>query len=173
MPTLKYLDRSYDCTTAIKGDDYIRLLDSNGCLVASFDGISDFSVFELESGNYTTPTPDHECHVAVIRDDGTLAKGGHKCNSIVSKSKQTTLVIGKTWAGSTAPYTQTLKVSDVTEDSVVEISLPSTATTDEVTAFQKLMLQDGGQTEGSITLRAFGTKNTKDITINVIIRRDL
>ena len=56
---------------------------------------------------------------------------------------------------------------------MVEIALPSTATADQVKEFQKLVLQDGGQTNGSITLKAFGTKNSVSIPVNVIIRRDL
>lgn len=82
MPTLKYLDYAFDCATAIKGDDYIRLLDENGILIASFDGIADFSVFTLTNGEYTAPTAPGECYVAVIRDDGSIAKGGHRCSDI-------------------------------------------------------------------------------------------
>lgn len=82
MPALKYLDGSYDCATAIKGPDYIRLLDENGVMVATFDNITDFSGFVLENGSYTSPTADHDCHVAVVRDDGTIGKGGHPCADI-------------------------------------------------------------------------------------------
>lgn len=89
------------------------------------------------------------------------------------RSIQTTATIGTSWTGSAAPYTQTIAIADVEENSVVEISLPSTATAAQVKAFQKLVLQDGGQTSGSITIRAFGTKNTVSIPVNVIVRRDL
>ena len=82
MPTLTYLGDSYDCATAIKGADYIHLLDKNGMTVAAFDNITDFSGFVLENGSYTTPTADHDCHVAVVRDDGTIGKGGHRCSDI-------------------------------------------------------------------------------------------
>lgn len=88
------------------------------------------------------------------------------------KSKQTTATIGTTWDGSSAPYTQTISISGVKANSIVEISLPSSATAAQVTAFQKLNLQDGGQTAGSITLRAFGTKNTISIPVNVVVRSD-
>lgn len=88
------------------------------------------------------------------------------------KSKQTTATIGTTWDGSSAPYTQTISISGVKTNSIVEISLPSNATAAQVTAFQKLNLQDGGQTAGSITLRAFGTKNTISIPVNVVVRSD-
>lgn len=173
MPTLEYLDKSYDCTTAIKGEDYIRLLDENGCLVASFDGIADFSAFELHGGEYTEPTPAHDCYLAVIRDDGTFARGGHRCSDIVPRSKLVTVPIGTNWTGEAAPYTQTIEIEGVKENSVIEIALPSTATAVDVAAFQALSLQDGGQAVGSITLRAFGAINSESIPVNVIIRGDL
>ena len=84
MPTLKYLENSFECTTAIKGDNYIHLLDENGIMVAAFDSISDFSGFTLENGSYSDPTADHDCYVAVIRDDGTIGKGGHRCCNIAA-----------------------------------------------------------------------------------------
>ena len=79
MPTLKYLDGSFTCATAIKGNDYIHLLDENGVMVAAFDKISDFGGFTLEGGSYASPTADHNCYLAVIRDDGTIGRGGHRC----------------------------------------------------------------------------------------------
>ena len=82
MPTLEYLGESYTCATAIKGDNYIRLLDEKGCMIASFEEISDFSGFKITNGGYTSPTMDHHCYLAVIRDDGTIGKGGHKCSDI-------------------------------------------------------------------------------------------
>lgn len=88
------------------------------------------------------------------------------------KSKRTTATIGTTWTGTSAPYTQTISISGVKADSIVEISLPSTATASQVQQFQDLNLQDGGQAAGSITLRAFGTKNTVAIPVNVIVRSD-
>ncbi len=88
------------------------------------------------------------------------------------KSKRTTATIGTTWNNTSAPYTQTISVSGVKADSIVEISLPSTATAAQVAAFLDLNLQDGGQAAGSITLRAFGTKNSIEIPVNVIVRSD-
>ena len=81
----------------------------------------------------------------------------------------TTAIIGTTWAGTTAPYTQTIPLSCVKEHSIVEISLPATATIEDVEAFQDLNLQDGGQANGSFTLRAFGSVNTTEIPVNVTI----
>lgn len=77
--------------------------------------------------------------------------------------------IGKTWTGTAAPYTQTIPLSCVAANSILEISLPATATVAEVEAFQELNLQDGGQADGSFTLRAFGSKNAIEIPVNVTI----
>ena len=82
MPTLKYLDVSYDCATAIKGSDYIHLLDENGKMITAFDGISSFSGFSLENGSYTSPTADTNCHLAVVRADGTFGESEHTSSNI-------------------------------------------------------------------------------------------
>lgn len=95
MPTLKYLGETFDCTTAIKGDNYIHLLDDNGVMVAAFDAITDFSGFTLENGSYVSPTADHSCRVAVIRDDGTIGVGGHTCEDIGNAVPKTRKVNGK------------------------------------------------------------------------------
>ena len=95
MPTLKYLGEPFVCTTAIKGDDYIHLLDDNGVMVAAFDAITDFSAFTLENGSYVSPTADHSCKVAVIRDDGTIGVGGHTCEDIGNAVPKTRKVNGK------------------------------------------------------------------------------
>lgn len=95
MPTLKYLDEVFDCATAIKGADYIHLLDDNGVMVAAFDAITDFSAFALENGSYVSPTADHSCKVAVIRDDGTIGVGGHTCEDIGNAVPKTRKVNGK------------------------------------------------------------------------------
>ena len=82
MPILKYLGDSYDCATAIKGPDYIHLLDKNGVMVAAFDNITNFSGFTIENGGYTSPTADNNCYLTVTRDDGSFGKGDHKCSDI-------------------------------------------------------------------------------------------
>lgn len=90
----------------------------------------------------------------------------------LSKSIRTTANIGTSWSGSSVPYTQTIAIDGVEEESIVEIALRSTATAAQAKAFSALMLQDGGQASGTITLRCFGTKNTTSIPINVVVRRD-
>lgn len=90
------------------------------------------------------------------------------------KSSQLTgFSIGTEWSGTSAPYTQKFTYSGIGSTSVIEISLPSTATSEQVEQFNALVLQDGGQTASTFTLKAFGTKNTVSIPIRVIVRRDL
>ena len=83
MITVTYLGESYECTTAIKGSNYIHLLDSSGCMIASFDGISDFRGFSISGGTWCVPKAEGECKVAVIREDGTIAEGGHVCKDLL------------------------------------------------------------------------------------------
>lgn len=89
------------------------------------------------------------------------------------KSIKTSKTITTSWAGSNAPYTQSISVEGVTATSIVELTLPTTITAAQVAAFQALNVQDGGQSAGIITLRAFGTKNTTAIPITIIVRGDM
>ena len=98
----------------------------------------------------------------------------NKCRKeVIPKSTLKTATIGTTWTGGSAPYTQTISIADVEADDVVEIALQKTVTAAQVEAYTALMLQDGGQANGSITLRAFGDINTVNIPIQIIIRREL
>lgn len=80
--------------------------------------------------------------------------------------------IGVDWDGDTAPYSQRINLSggNIGEDSIIDVSLSSSATLDQVKAFGKLSLVDGGQGDGYIQLRAWGEKNLISIPIKVIIR---
>lgn len=82
MATVTYLGESYECSVAFRGANYIHLLDANGGMIASFDGITNFSGFTISGGSWTAPASDDDCHIAVIREDGTIGKGGHKCSDI-------------------------------------------------------------------------------------------
>lgn len=99
MATVKYYDLTFECATAIKGDTYVHLLDSNGTMIVAFDGVTDFSVFSIEGGEWCNPTAEHDCYVAVIRDDGTIGKGGHRCCDLIAaevcEQAPTTLVEGR------------------------------------------------------------------------------
>lgn len=83
MATLKYLDTTYECTTAIRGDNYIHLLDANGNVTAAFDGIKDFSGFTLTGCSWTLPSPCDKCSIAVINVDGSIEKGDAKYDDLI------------------------------------------------------------------------------------------
>lgn len=57
MITVAVYGESYEYVTAYKGSDYIRLMDANGMVSASFTGISDFSGFSISAGNWSWSTP--------------------------------------------------------------------------------------------------------------------
>lgn len=79
MAVVTFLNNSIECATALKGNDYIHLLDADGVMIAAIDGITDFTGFAISGGKWTTPTAEHNCYLAVLRDDGTIGKGGHRC----------------------------------------------------------------------------------------------
>ena len=78
MITVTFLGETYSCEVALKGADFIHLLDENGCMVAAFDGISDFSGFAISGGSWTSPTDADSCCIATIGEDGVPRKSGKK-----------------------------------------------------------------------------------------------
>lgn len=142
------------------GDNIITVTLTNG-------NTATFTVKNGSKGSSATVTVDSE-----MSDTSTNPVQNKVAKAYMDKFKATvrTANIGTTWTGSEAPYTQTLNVLGVTADSVVDIFLSSDATASQVAEYGKLNLQDGGQSAKSITLKAFGTKNTATIPIKIIIR---
>ena len=101
MITVMYCGEEYRCSVAYKGADYIHLVDAAGVLSAAFSGIKDFSGFTISGGDWTVPTDDDSCPIAVVKDDGTLSKGNNTCNDI-SKA-MTTADAAKTVADAAMP----------------------------------------------------------------------
>lgn len=128
---------------------------------------TDGKLYTAPSSGGTTITVD-----SAMSDTSTNPVQNKVAKAYMDKFKATvrTANIGTKWTGSHAPYTQTLSVLGVTADSVVDIFLSSDATASQVAEYGKLNLQDGGQSAKSITLKAFGTKNTATIPIKIIIR---
>ena len=128
---------------------------------------TDGKLYTAPTSGGTTITVDSE-----MSDTSTNPVQNKVAKAYMDKFKATvrTANIGTTWTGSEAPYTQTLSVLGVTADSVVDIFLSSDATASQVAEYGKLNLQDGGQSAKSITLKAFGTKNTATIPVKIIIR---
>lgn len=115
----------------------------------------------------TVHMEDNQAHLT--EEEKALISSG----MIAMKSDVTETVISVAgWSGSSAPYTQVLSVPEVKANSIVEVSVASSATEDQISEFGSLMLRDGGQTDGSITFKAMGTLNTSDIPITIIVRGD-
>lgn len=109
-----------------------------------------------------------------ISDLETIRSGAALGATAIQPSTLTTeTLLSDSWVGSEAPYTYTLSVTGVTSTSVVEILPALNITESELSALQSANIQDGGQSTGSITLKAFGKKPENDLPIRVIVRGDL
>ena len=89
MATVTFLGNSYPCARALMGNDYVHLLDEAGVMVTAFDGVTDFSGFAIVDGEWETPLSDDECRLAVIKEDGTIGKGSHRCCDITVPAQLT------------------------------------------------------------------------------------
>lgn len=58
----------YECAKAIKGDDFVELYDTSDRKIASFNGISDFSGYALDGGDWTEPKPIAEDRILVLEE---------------------------------------------------------------------------------------------------------
>ena len=76
MITVTFCNESYQCAVALKGSDYIKLLDENNNDVATFLGVSDFSGFAIAGGSWTAPKAPTACNVAVVHEDGSVSGCG-------------------------------------------------------------------------------------------------
>lgn len=86
-------------------------------------------------------------------------------------STQATVQLSTNWAGTEAPYSQTITVSGVTAISIVDIDVAGTVTAEQLDAYINAKIVDGGQSAGSITLKAFGDKPEIAIPIKIIVRK--
>lgn len=82
MPTVTYGSNSYECSTAIKGESYIHLMDSNGNAITTFAGISDFSAFAITDGEWTEAKQTEQCEIAVIGEGGGIRKSARALGDI-------------------------------------------------------------------------------------------
>lgn len=85
----------FTCAKAIKGSDYVHLLDAFDIMIVAFDDVVDFSAFSIEDGEWCIPASDDDCFVAVVREDGTIATGSHKCKDIGMSTKSYTMTLPK------------------------------------------------------------------------------
>ena len=129
---------------------------------------------------YTAPGGSGESTITVdseMSDTSTNPVQNKVAKTYIDKLKSVVIdrTIGTTWSGTSAPYTQNITVlgNGVADTSIIDIVLSETATAEQVDAFNKLNLQGGEQNSRTITIRAFGEKNTITIPIKVIIRGNI
>lgn len=88
---------------------------------------------------------------------------------IVGEENEVTL-LAASWTGSAAPYSYTLAVDGVTATSTNDLNPSLSITAEQLEALQLANIIDGGQSSGTITLRAYGTKPSIDIPIRVHVK---
>ena len=92
-------------------------------------------------------------------------------NRKADKSVTVTTTIPSSGRGSDGPpYTNTLTVEGVTETNVVDIVIPGTTTSDEMTAYQEAMILNGSQTDRRVTLNAWGVVPVIELPVTIVIR---
>lgn len=84
----------------------------------------------------------------------------------------TKTLLASEWIGSEPPFTYTLSVAGVTTTSNQDVLPDVNISAGELEAFQAANIQDGGQTAGSITLKAWGYRPDINIPVRIIIRGD-
>lgn len=77
------------------------------------------------------------------------------------------------WVGSAAPYTYVLAVTGATSSNLIETTIPSTITDEQLTAYEAAQVKKITQSTDTITLYAYGTKPIIDLPITVIVRGDV
>lgn len=87
MLTVTFCGNTYICATALKGPDYVHLVDDAGIMIAAFEGVSDFSGFAIAGGSWTTPKSTDECPVVLMREDGSTCACDTKMGQLLTASK--------------------------------------------------------------------------------------
>lgn len=165
---------------------------------ASFDGTKDITLTDIGVNNPIEITKaeyeelkknnklDMTAYYNIIDDydsigiinDETVAKNqvysSSKSDSIYSKKSIVHNIIleSKKWTKKDNDYQYVLSLDDITANNIVEINYSSTATSDQITAYQKAEIKDGGQTKGQGILLA-GTLPVINIPVVVVVRNDL
>ena len=83
MAVVKHMGVEYPCSKAVKGADFVHLLNEKGKVTIAFDGVSDFSGFSITGGSWIAALEEDD-YVAIMKDDGTVGKGSHRCCDLIA-----------------------------------------------------------------------------------------
>ena len=72
------------------------------------------------------------------------------------------------WSGTYAPYTYTANVTGITTTNDVQVILNSTSSS-TASIWMKAAIVNGTQSNGSITLYAYGSKPSANIPITILV----
>ena len=81
MVLVTYGQTTYECSQAIKGPDYVHLMNEDNELIVAFDGITDFSDFSIY-GEWSNPTAVDNCRLAAVGDDRVIRPGSRRGSEI-------------------------------------------------------------------------------------------
>lgn len=82
MVLVTHNQTTYECMSAIKGSNYVHLLDANSNLIVAFDGVIDFSDFTIYGGDWSAPTATNSGFIATIGDDKVIRASGRRGSDI-------------------------------------------------------------------------------------------
>ena len=98
-------------------------------------------------------------------DSSTVNTISGNVSKLNNKTKAITLATG-TWSGTATPYKYTISDSNIIgSNTIVQISLPSSMTTSQRTAYKKAQIESGDVSAGKVVLYAYGTKPSENIPI--------
>lgn len=80
--TVTYCNMTFNCSKAVRGSDYIHLLDANNSVIAAFEGVSNFNMFSISGGSWTTAASNDASFIAVVGEDGVIRKASKKVSDI-------------------------------------------------------------------------------------------
>lgn len=144
----------------ITKEEYQKLKESGQLdMEAYYNIIDDFDSVGLI--NDTTPFSNQV--FSSVKTEATYAKKA----SVID-----TQLLSSSWKGTQSPYTYELSVNGVTSTNINEINFKFNATQAQLESYQNALLQDGGQTENRIILKAMGDKPSVDIPVTIIVRHD-
>lgn len=78
-------------------------------------------------------------------------------------------LLAASWTGDNAPYTQAITVAGVLADSAGFVGVAESATDEQFQAAVSATLRKASQSEGSLTIKAYGKKPTVDIPITIVL----